>query len=63
MFKKYVEELSKETNQIEEEINMYESLLKEKKEVLRDLKSGLQAMEKLQGKYIKEEDETVTVYN
>ena len=63
MFKKYVEELSKETSQIEEEINMYESLLKEKKEVLRDLKSGLQAMEKLQGKYIKEEDETITVYN
>lgn len=63
MFKKYVEELSKETNQIEEEINMYESLLKEKKEVLRDLKSGLQAMEKLQGKYIKEEDEATTVYN
>ena len=33
MFKKYVEELSKETNQVEEEINMYESLLKEKKEI------------------------------
>ena len=36
MFKKYVEELSKETNQIEEEITMYETLLREKKEVLRD---------------------------
>ena len=42
---------------------MYETLLREKKEVLRDLKSGLQAMEKLQGKYVKEEDETITVYN
>ena len=60
MFKKYVEELSKETNQVEE-ITMYETLLREKKEVLRDLKSGLQAMEKLQGKYVKEEDETVTI--
>ena len=63
MFKKYVEELSKETNQVEEEITMYETLLREKKEVLRDLKSGLQAMEKLQGKYVKEEDETVTNSN
>ncbi len=61
MFRKYVEELTVEVNQVEEDINLYESLLREKKEVLRDLKTGLQAMEKLQGKYVKEQDETVAV--
>lgn len=60
MFRKYVEELTVEVMQVEEDINLYESMLREKKEVLRDLKSGLQAMEKLQGKYLKE-DEAVTV--
>lgn len=61
MFRKYVEELGNEVNQVEIEIAHHEALLREKKEVLRDLKTGLQAMEKLQTKYIKEEDETITV--
>ena len=60
MFKVQIEQLSTMQEELEVFIEQYESQIKKKKEELRDIKAGLESLERIQAKYEdKEEDETV----
>lgn len=60
MFKAQIEQLNEMQVGLESFIEEYESLIKKKKEELRDIRAGLASLERIQAKYeVKEEDETV----
>ena len=60
MFKKQIEQLNEMQVGLESFIEEYESLIKKKKEELRDIRAGLASLERIQAKYeVKEEDEAV----
>lgn len=60
MFKKQIEQLNEMQVGLESFIEEYESLIKRKKEELRDIRAGLASLERIQAKYeVKEEDEAV----
>lgn len=60
MFKAQIEQLNEMQVGLESFIEEYESLIKKKKEELRDIRAGLASLERIQAKYeVKEEDEAV----
>lgn len=60
MFKTQIEQLNEMQVGLENFIEEYESLIKKKKEELRDIRAGLASLERIQAKYeVKEEDEAV----
>lgn len=60
MFKAQIEQLNEMQIGLESFIEEYESLIKKKKEELRDIRAGLASLERIQAKYeVKEEDEAV----
>lgn len=60
MFKAQIEQLNEMQVGLESFIEEYESLIKKKKEELRDIRAGLASLERIQAKYeVKKEDETV----
>lgn len=62
MFKTQIEQLNEMQVGLESFIEEYESLIKKKKEELRDIRAGLASLERIQAKYeVKEEDEAVGI--
>lgn len=60
MFKAQIEQLNEMQVGLESFIEEYESLIKKKKEELRDIRAGLASLERIQAKYeVKEKDEAV----